>query len=395
MQLTLAGLDALRILRALRCQGVDVSRLPRADLQVPDPSPYQRFRANHFDLDALLLGASPTPERPLRVCVPSRSVKLRASFFRCAIVAQENVPTGSFLELGSGLQIPCPELVFLQVTDSMLPVIQLALGFELCGGFSRNPNNPIQESSRLGVEPVTTAERVVAYLDTCRNLPGLVEARYLARYLCDNAWSPMEAASAALFSLPFDELGYDLAPLTLNRRLENASNMPGHKASRVPDIMFTGTHIGLNYDGAEHLDLDGIAAAAQNTVRNTDSPSSNHSLQSAIKQVRDKYVDDHRRDRELLSQGLIVLPITIEDIREPGGLDAIAAWVIEQMEKEGSRDLSLQKSTLKSPALARARQQVVWSLLPGRRGRAARRRLVEHPFMTSNPRTAFEGMLEW
>ena len=97
-----------------------------------------------------------------------------------------------------------------------------------------------------------------------------------------------------------------------------------------------------------------------------------HELASATRAVRNKFLDDRRRDRELLASGLQVIPITSEDLYEPGGLDQVAKWTISRIEAEGSRELGLQRAALGSPALTADRQELIWSLLPGPIGDRAR-----------------------
>lgn len=395
MHLTLAGTDALRVLRALRCNKTDVGALVRGDLEPPNPDPFKRFRANRLDLQKLLLDKPPSQQHPLQITTPSREDNLRAGFVRNIVVPTGNVPPNSFIDVGDGIQIPCPELIFLQVTSQMMPLIQLALGMELCGDFSRDPQNPTDGSPVLGLAPVTSARRIQTYLSSCQSLPGLNQARYIASFLSDNAWSAMEGAVGALFSLPFGYLGYDLAPLTLNKRITSTSSMLSDKDSRVPDILFQGSHVGLNYDGGDHLALGEIVDAATDAVLHPEDAIASANLQTTVKRVREKYVDDHRRDRELWAQGLMVMPITIEDVREKGRLDSIASWVMDQLEAEGARDLSTQRAMLQSPAIARARQRVIWSLLPGELGRKARIGLVQAKRDAPKPQIVYEGTIEW
>ena len=92
-------------------------------------------------------------------------------------------------------------------------------------------------------------------------------------------------------------------------------------------------------------------------------------VQAAIRQVRDKYVDDRRRDRDLWSQGLAVLPVTREDLYQKGGLDTLMMRVIDTIEHLAKRKDTTHFEVPASPALARMRQRLIWMLLPGARGR--------------------------
>lgn len=376
MRLALSGLDAVRVLRSLRRDGVDVSALPRAPLCDPSPEPLRRFRSGNLDLARLGLSCPPTAEHPLCVAVPSLRQAPRASFLRASVIRPESVPAGAFVELGDGLQIPCPELLFVQMGASMLPAIHLAFGLELCGTFSRDPLDPSDGSSRFDAQTATSAARIAAFVDSCRAVHGIHQAARLVPYLSDEAWSPMEAVVAALLALPFGDLGYDLGPLVLNRRVDTGVGVRSEHDSRVPDILFAGTHVGLNYDGAGHLDIQGVADAAAQAALQPEDPALARRRDAAMAAVRASYVDDNRRDRELWAQGLLVMPFTYEDVVGEGWLDSLVLWVIDRIEAEGARDLTNQRQSLGSPALSRMRQEVVWSLLPGRRGAQARAHLA-------------------
>lgn len=116
-----------------------------------------------------------------------------------------------------------------------------------------------------------------------------------------------------MLSLPVVELGYGLGPVTLNTRHYTASYLVerGCPASRVPDIELVGLPLGFNYDGRLHLDLASIAKA--------DGPH----VETAVRQVREKYLDDLRRNRELTAMGVVTLPVTSEDLFREGGCDAL------------------------------------------------------------------------
>ena len=128
----------------------------------------------------------------------------------------------------------------------------------------------------------------------------------------------------------------------------------GGRTSRVPDIEVLGTRVGFNYDSHQHLDLESIARAADGG-----NPA------QAIALVREKHLDDLRRNRELAAMGHIVLPVTPNDLFAPGGLDAVmleAALAIDAF--DGGNTLSNVWAALDSADIRRRRQELVWSLLP-------------------------------
>ncbi len=131
MRLTVDRLTALRALRVFRASsgGLPVAR---CDLPAPDPSPQRRWSARLVPLERLALDQKPTTERPVEVLAPSAKTRLQASFARCS-VRSTSIPSGSFVDLGDGLHIPAPELLFFELADVMTQPALALLGYELCG----------------------------------------------------------------------------------------------------------------------------------------------------------------------------------------------------------------------------------------------------------------------
>ena len=75
----------------------------------------------------------------------------------------------------------------------------------------------------------------------------------------------MEAVIALLALLPPNEQGYGLGQISLNVRHEASEDLVllGARASRVPDIEIVGSHVGFNYDGSQHLNLEAILESAR------------------------------------------------------------------------------------------------------------------------------------
>ena len=353
MRLTINQMTALRVLRGLRSGG---KRLPdeRTDLTAPDPSPRRHWSAGALPAERLLLTQPPDSKRPVHVAVPNQRLRPRTPCIS-ATTYGAGLPGGSFVDLGDGLSIPCPELLFVELAARMAPAVHALLGYELCGSFSRDPNDPRTGRATLGVAPVTSVERIGRFIDRCSNVRGTVAARRSLEYVADNAWSPAETVVAALVALPVHELGYGLGKVTLNARRATPPELVklGAAASRIPDIEIDGLRVGFNYDGHDHLDLPSIARAA--TQEESD---------SAIDAVREKYVDDLRRNRELLATGRIVLPVTSEDLFRKNGLDAVMLEAVLAEESLFGTKLPELRGTIASSALRRARQRLIWSLLP-------------------------------
>ena len=89
-------------------------------------------------------------------------------------------------------------------------------------------------------------------------------------------------------------------------------------------------------------------------------------LARAVREVRAKVVDDIRRNRELAAAGYTVFPVVKEDLYEDGGLDHVMLQVIEVLEKRDGRDMDVRRCMLGVGRAREQRQELLWSLLPGR-----------------------------
>lgn len=351
MRLALSGLTALRIWRAIRAGKLPGVRVgARIDLPAPDPAPANRWTQKAFDLAFLGINEPLDQKHPLHIAVPDAKLRIRTRGTACSVFTR--IPTGSFVDVGHGVAIARPELIFAEMGAAMSLPIQLLLGYELCGCYSRDALDPRGEGITYSLDPLTTPDAIKNYLEGCHHLPGIWQSRYVLPYLAANAWSPIESVIAQMSLLPVEEAGYGLGDLVLNQRIGY-----GDGGSRVPDILFAGTHVGLNYDGGGHFGLDDVIAAA-GTDREKE----------VVAKARSKIVDDKRRDRELLVAGYSVMAVTSEDLYEPGGLDAVMAQVIELIERETGRELTEQRDFLNDERMASRRQRFLWSLLPGKRG---------------------------
>ena len=269
------------------------------------------------------------------------------------------------------------------------------LGHELCGTFSRDAEDPYNGPVTYGVQPATSVERIRRFLVEAKGIHGIEAARISLEHLNDNAWSPTESLVAALMRLPMDSLGYDFGELVLNPRISPDAVLPGAADSRVPDILIAGTPVGVNYDGAVHLDLDSIVNAAREAEAHPQLLQAQKELSKAVKDVRAKVVDDIRRNRELAADGLAVFPVVKEDVYAKGGLDQIAAHLITVLEQLTNRDMTDQKKILSMKRLADARWRMALSLLPGRSNRDIHvGRFISGHEVIEGPIEVLEGWVE-
>lgn len=380
MHLTLNSLTALRIMRAIRCGKLKMRLTRRCDLIAPDKGQVRRWTGKALAKDLAFLGNAVefSEKRPLDVLVPAKNQRLRLKGVSCSFRTCQH-PANSFVHLGNGIAMSCPELMFIELARVMDPVAHLLLGMELCGRFSRSSDNPRFGMVAYDIEPVTSVERLRAYAREAHAVRGASQALGTIDRICENAWLPMEAIIAALAMLPLSKLGYDLWPIGLNPRKELGERLSAlsDAESRVPDIMFCGTGVGLNYDGEDHFRLFEVVQAAMALERDPGNSDLVRELDEALGHARAAIVSDKRRDRDLMSLGLSVFSMTKEDLAGEGGLDRVMGQIIEAIERSGSRSLLVQRAVLQDLSLARARQDLIWSLMPGPVSADARKRLEE------------------
>ena len=367
MKLVLDGPSALAALRAIRC-GALGSTLPseRTDLPAPNPAPSKRWVKRAVTLGELQ-GVLPfSDDHPLHVAVPSKETRIRSSFMR-STVYERGLPDGSFVPIDNELLVPCPELLFLTMDRHMDPLPHLMLGLELCGSFSRDALDPLGGTAHLHLTPITSANAICSFAERA-GLRGHDQAHRLAACLADDAWSPGEALVAAFAGLPFLDLGYGLGPIALNRRQEPDEELTAFatRSSRVPDILLAGSRIGINYDGEGHLDLDALVMATSELDRHPESASVAKEFERTRRKVREKYVDDRRRDRELGAAGVTVFVATKEDLYEPGAFDRLMGQCTYALRQQGVQNLDHLLQGISSKAIARIRQEMLDSVLVGR-----------------------------
>lgn len=366
MRITFNKLTALHVLRAWRSSG-RVLTTDRKGLETSVVGPHKYWTRRRIDACLASVGVRLSDVRgKAQVMVPRPGARIRSRTARNTVYVR-GLPKDSTVELVDGVRIPCPELLFIEMGTIMSPAVQLLVGLELCGRFSRDACDPRDGRTVYGIKPVTTADKIRSYISQARDLAGLEQSSMVAEWLMDEAWSPQEALFNGLARMPLHQLGYELGELQLNPRFIARGELLSlvDKASRVPDSLVRGSNVGFNYDGSPHFGEDATTTSGADFLDNT-----------SFASMRASVVADKRRDRDLLVQGLSILPVTKEDFYERGGIDHVMLQAMSLLEQTGQRDFSKQRRALRRPRLAEERQRLIWSLLPGRRGRELSRELA-------------------
>lgn len=366
MQLAFNKRTALALLRLER-RRAGKSGVSRRAVALPDPdsSPYRSWTGTALRACLSRPGLDVSAGEAVHACVPDQASRLRSKHVKCTVYAT-GLPERAFWQIPSGVVLSSPELLFVELANELSPAEHLLLGFELTGRYSRDPYRPVDGQALLWVPPVTSVRRIRAFLDSAWHLNGAVRARRTLELLADDAWSPFEAIVATMLALPWEEYGYGLGKCALNLRVETPEHLAGsaQKESRVPDILIGETHVGLNYDGGEHLDLGAIADAGIALGQNLGDGRVAAELDRATERVRCKYVDDGRRDRELSASGYVVYPVFKEDLYQHGGLDRTMMQVFEALKRVEGWDVAERQRLLQLEFARRERQALLASMLP-------------------------------
>lgn len=366
MSLTLSFQSALEVIRTLRIEGLSIHEMDTVPLSRPQPWVGKRWTMRDFD-DEFWRWRCPSPREPVHVLAPGNVGRVRSSLIRLHTCWRE-LPPRSIIWLDRYSSVVCPELLFLQMAEEMSLPELVMLGYELCGHFSRFPENPYDVKDQ--VPATTSVENIRAYVSNFKKGHGVAKVREALDYVCDHAISVPEAVLATMYSLPVSESGYGMGPLVLNERVKiEKPDLWVESQSRYPDIMFSIAPIGINYDGSGHLDLPGLVAIAQKAAlaKGESRNEMQLALQRKMNEVRAKVVDDNMRNRQLMSQGRIVIPVTKEDLYGYGHLDGLTRHILRCARLLYGADVREYEKMLDDTLIQRDRQVLLDSLLAAAR----------------------------
>jgi hypothetical protein len=281
-------------------------------------------------------------------------------------VCTTDLPPNSFIWLDEYTVMPCMPLLFTQIAEfASLPALVL-LGYELCGHFSRQPDNPARGTIVHGIPAATNVAEIQEFLDSAAEIPGRPRAQAALAYIADHALSAPEAVLATMYALPVQESGFGMGPIRLNQRVElSDTGKSSRMNARYPDLLFPFAPVGINYDGEEHLDLVGLAQTAQDALlAEADAKrQAEQALAAKLDDVRAKAIDDMRRNRELAASGYIVFPASKEDLYEWGALDSLTRQILACARTIFNAQTSQYEAVLDNTELARDRYALLTRLL--------------------------------
>lgn len=362
MGLTVCHSSAVELLRAARVDaGEEGLSLASCDIVAPSLRHGERWSAPHVSQIKSALGL--LEGEPLDILVPDQAQRLRVPGVANHVWGTRGLGQG-FLELpGSDIVIPCPAVLLAQMAEVLSLPELIALGHELCGGYTLRPEGS-RSPALVGIRPVATEEELRQVYGQATRLRGRAALRHAMPRIRDGSLSPQETCLSTMFQMPVVTGGYQAGDVILNEALGRDPSRARLTSAecRAPDLLFRGTRVGLNYDGDVHLRLDGIVRAARALALEPGSPGLANALQVALESARGDAARDKRRDRDLLAMGYTVLPITKHDIRDIDALDLVARQVFALIEETTGRDMGSQTRALDDPDLRERRMAALDSL---------------------------------
>lgn len=370
MALTLAYLSALDVTRILRSSGLNLHNMDAIPLVDPTPWVGKHWSLGDF-ASTYWRWTSPSRDNHMHVLAPKRQRQILLPNIDVHTVWR-NLPPRSILWLDEHSSMVGPELLFLQMAETLEMPKLVMLGYELCGHFSRTAGNPLNGYVVTGIPAATSVDDIQAHLAMSPRVPGVGKARRALQFVADHAISAPEAVLATVYSLPTLESGYGMGPITLNERVpvdgpeSESDDFAARAKARYPDISFSFAPIGINYDGSDHFDLDGLITCARNAaLASSDTATlANQTLQETKEALRSKIVDDMRRNRQLAASGRIVFPATKEDLYEWAGLDELTWQILECARVVFGTDVRNYQRVLNDTERQRDRRLLIKSLLP-------------------------------
>ena len=155
----------------------------------------------------------------------------------------------SFYRFNDHVYIASPEYVFL-VAATMLDFPQLiALGDELCGMYSFDPE--AERGFRTREVPLVGKMELDYFIADCHGLPGSVQARRALTHVVEKSASPMETVLEQLICLPQRLGGYNLPQPDMNLTipLSQEAARIAKREKCLADLCYLDAHIDIEYSG--------------------------------------------------------------------------------------------------------------------------------------------------
>ena len=204
-------------------------------------------------------------------------------------------PKWSFRQINRDVYVASPELCFLEAATYLSFEALVLYGMELCGTYARIDD----EETRYKREPLTSRQRITAYLGKSERATGAKKAKSACRYILDGSASPRESVLALIMMYPHCLGGFGMPAPLLNHEIQ--VNLPskvhfGEKQILHGDIVWREANLIVEYDGSQHG-------------------------------IEDNHVSDKKRDHLMLEAGYDVVRFTDKSIRSGTELERLARTI--------------------------------------------------------------------
>lgn len=187
-----------------------------------------------------------TVENPLHVIARPRTGRHSTKRVRFHQVAA-TLPRGTFLEITPSVAVCSPELVFVQMAETLSVGELVALGYELCGCYPLDEDRP----GALVRAQLTTSDRLAAFINRAKRVKGLHKARIAVQFVSAKSASVKETEMGALLLMPMRWGGLGLPSALANEPVvlseEAARIARGNRV--VCDLLWPQARVAAEYDG--------------------------------------------------------------------------------------------------------------------------------------------------
>lgn len=195
------------------------------------------------------------PLRALPITGPLHVMALdgrRKNSSRLIVHQARTLPKGSLRavaveELDEPLLVACPKLVFVQMALTLGFARTVHFGYELCGTFAPDDEQPYGVRPR---NPLTTPTKLAAYLDKAGPLRGAPQARKALPHVLDRSASPRESTLSMLLTLPYGRGGSNIshpkmnAPIPVGKRNAWTTDRSHFRC----DLLWPERNVAVEYD---------------------------------------------------------------------------------------------------------------------------------------------------
>ncbi len=256
--IVLSGISALNLLRTLssyevanlraqQSQQSHKSEIEQLAVSPPKSAEVREFFASHES----------TLHQPIHILVRKESDRLRQKAV-VNHVCDKACFRDLICEITPHLGVVTPEYCFSQIAHELPREKALEIGMEFCGLYRLNGEN---ERGFIAHQPLTNTEKLHAFFQQCHFLPESKSGKTLARYLLNDARSPMESTLGLLFSLPLKLGGRGFTGMRFNVPLKVPRKCQSliKQKTIIVDLLWEKQKVAVEYDGImDHTGADKI-----------------------------------------------------------------------------------------------------------------------------------------